>query len=238
MTLRHEILMALIDGELSPEETSRVEAELRTRPDLAAYVEQQRELRHRLHVSFAEMMNAPVPQALRDAVGGTQPSLAWRIARAFRAIPRGIIWTGVPAAALACGVAVGVILSGNFSNTLMDGRGGSLMARGSLAHALDNQLAAAGPAQGPQIGISFRDRNNRYCRTFTTPTLGGVACHEAAGWNIAAISQRAPEPSGVYGTAATGMPDVVRQAVRGMIEGAPLDAAGETRARDNGWKVP
>jgi len=234
MTLSNEILMALIDGELSPDEAARVEAELRARPDLAAYVEQQRELRHRLHASFEETMNAPLPQALRDAVAETRPSLRWRMAQAFGAIPRGLIWTGVPAAALACGVFIGVALS---SNTLMGVRDGSLMARGSLAHALDNQLAAAGPAQGPQIGISFRDHNNHYCRTFTTPSLGGVACREADGWQIAALSQRAPEAEGAYGTAASGMPDVVRQAVRGMIAGAPLDAAGEAAAREQGWKV-
>ncbi|HUJ02303.1 MAG TPA: hypothetical protein VLW75_01605, partial [Rhizomicrobium sp.] len=174
-----------------------------------------------------------LPAELRDAVEKTRPSLSWRIGRTLRAIPSGFLWTGVPAAALACGVVIGFVLS---SNTLMGVRDGSLVARGSLAHALDNQLAAAGPAHGPQIGISFRNHDNHYCRTFTTATLGGVACREAGEWNIAAVSQRTPEAEGTYGTAASGMPDVVRQAVRGMIQGAPLDAAGEARARAQGWE--
>ena len=235
MTLSNETLMALIDGELSPEEALRVETGLRARPDLAAYVEQQRELRHQLHASFEAMMNEPVPRALRETIAKTKPSLPWRIGRALGGIPRGVIWTGVPAAALACGVVIGVALSGN---ALMGVRDGSLMARGNLAHALDNQLAAAGPARGPQIGISFRDRANHFCRTFTTRTLGGVACHGAQGWTIAALSERTPGSEGTYGTAASGMPDVVRQAVRGMIEGAPLDAAGEAKARERGWNSP
>ncbi|HUJ02874.1 MAG TPA: hypothetical protein VLW75_04490, partial [Rhizomicrobium sp.] len=123
MTIANETLMALIDGELSPEETARVENELRSRPDLAAYVEQQRELRHRLNASFEEVMKAPLPAVLRESVERTRPSLSWRIGRILRAIPSGFLWTGVPAAALACGVVIGFVLSGN---TLMGVRDGSL----------------------------------------------------------------------------------------------------------------
>ena len=237
MTITNETLMALVDGELSPDEIQRVEAELRTRPDLAAYVEEQRELRHQLHASFDAMMNAPMPSKLRDAVEETQPSLTWRLANSWRNTSRGVIWTSIPAAALAAGVVIGVVLSGTASNTLIDARGGALVARGALAHALDNQLAAAGPAQGPQIGISFRDRNNHYCRTFSTPKMGGVACRDAAGWNIAALSERNAEPTGAYSTAGSAMPDVVRDAVHGMIAGAPLDAAQEAEAKRQGWEA-
>lgn len=235
MTISHETLMAFVDGELSPDEMARVETALRTRPDLSAYVEEQRELRHQLHASFDALMNAPVPAKLRDAVEYTSPSFAWRIAESWRNTSRGAIWAGIPAAALAAGVIIGVVLSNNASNTLMDVHGGALVARGSLAQALSNQLAAAGPAKGPQIGVSFRDRNNHYCRTFTTPTMGGVACRDAAGWSIAALSERSAEPTGTYGTASSAMPDVVREAVHGMIQGAPLDAAGEAQARRQGW---
>lgn len=237
MTISHETLMAFVDGELAPDETVRVEAELRARPDLAAYVEQQRELRHQLHGSFEDMMNAPLPAKLRDAVENTQPSLAWRIGESWRNTSRRVIWTSIPAAAVAAGVIIGVMLSSNASNRLMDVHDGALVARGSLAHALSNQLAAAGPAEGPQIGISFRDKNNHYCRTFTTPKIGGVACRDAAGWNIAALSERDGEPSGTYTTAASAMPDVVREAVHGMIQGAPLDAAEEAQARSHDWQA-
>jgi hypothetical protein len=237
MTISHETLMALLDGELSPDEKTRVEAELRTRPDLATYVEQQRELRQQLHASFEDLMRAPLPAKLRDAVEETPPSLAWRIAESWRNTSRRVIWTSIPAAALAAGVIIGVVLSSTASNTLMDVHDGALVARGSLAHALSNQLAAAGPAKGPQIGISFRDRGNHYCRTFTTPKLGGVACRDAAGWNIAALSERNAEPSGAYSTAGSAMPDVVREAVHGMIVGAPLGAAEEAQARRQDWEV-
>lgn len=237
MTISHETLMAFVDGELSPDETTRVEAELRTRPDLSAFVEQQRELRHQLHASFETIMSAPLPAKLRDAVEETQPSLAWRIAESWRNTSRRVIWTSIPAAALAAGVIIGVVLSSNASNTLMDVHDGALVARGSLAHALSNQLAAAGPAKGPQIGISFRDRNNHYCRTFTTPRMGGVACRDAAGWNIAALSERNAEPSSAYATAGSAMPEIVREAVHGMIAGAPLDAAGEAAARRQDWQA-
>ncbi len=238
MTLTNETLMAFVDGELSPSEMSRVEAELRNAPALAAYVEQQRALRHDISASLEAIIDEPIPAALRDAVWNTPVSWQWRLSRALRTAfsPRGLIWTGVPAAALACGVAIGVILSGN-TNALMGVRGGALIARGALAHALDQQLASAQSGHGPQIGISFRDRNNHYCRTFTSARLAGVACREDSGWNIAALSEHAREPQGTYATAASAMPDLVRQAVSGMIAGAPLDAAGEARARDEGWKA-
>ncbi len=236
MSVTNEILMAFVDGELSPDEARRVEAELRTRPDLAAYVEQQRELRQRMHASFDAVMTAPLPSKLREAVDETRASLRWRIAHSWRNTSRRVIWISVPVSALAAGVIIGVLLSSHASR-LMDVRGQTLVARGSLASALSNQLAAAGPAQGPQIGISFRDKNGHYCRTFSTPTMGGVACRDAAGWNIAALSQRSAEPNGAYGTAASAMPDIVRDAVHGMIAGAPLDAAGEARAKRQGWRI-
>lgn len=236
--MANETLMAFVDGELAPEEMTRVEALLRQRPDLEAAVEQQRALRRELHASFESIMNAPLPAALSDAVMNTQPSMQWRLRTAMRTLltPRGLIWTAVPAAALACGVIVGVLFSSS-SSVLMAARGNALVAQGALANALNTQLASTQTAQGPQIGISFHDRNQRYCRTFTASNLAGVACNSASGWNIAALSERPAEPSGTYGTAASAMPDVVRLAVQGMIEGAPLDAAGERQARDRGWKA-
>lgn len=235
MTISDETLMAFVDGELSPEEMSRVEAALRQQPALEAKVEQQRALRRELHASFESIMNAPLPDALRQSVMNAPVSLQWRFGHALRGLfaPRALIWTAVPAAALACGVVVGVMLDGGSS--LMGTRGNALVARGSLASALNQQLASTQTGQGPQIGISFRDKSGHYCRTFNASDLAGIACRDAGDWNIAAISQSPKEPSGAYATAGSAMPDLVRNAVQGMIAGSPLDAADEKQARDQGW---
>lgn len=237
MTIPDETLMAFVDGELSPTEMSRVEAELRLQPELEAQVEQQRALRRELHASFESIMNAPLPDTLRQTAMNAPVSLQWRVSRALYSLfaPRALIWTGIPAAALACGVVVGVFLDGG--NSLMGTSGNSLVARGSLATALNQQLASTQTAQGPQIGISFRDKSGRYCRTFNASNLAGVACRDAADWNIAALSESPKEPSGAYATAGSTMPDLVRNAVQGMIEGSPLNAASEKLARDKGWKA-
>lgn len=236
MTTETETLLAFVDGELPPEEMTRVEALLRARPDLDAFVEQQRRLRRELHDSFDTIANGPIPDALLRKVMETQPSWQWRLSRGISSLfsARGLMWTGIPAATLACGVAIGMFVSNG--NALMDMRGGALLAHGSLAHALNQQLASAEPAQGPHIGITFRDRNQRYCRTFTASGLAGVACRSDTGWNIAALSQAPTEQSGAYGTAASAMPNAVRHAVEDMIQGAPLGADAERQARDHGWK--
>ncbi|HEV2561205.1 MAG TPA: hypothetical protein VGT78_03600 [Rhizomicrobium sp.] len=238
MTISDETLMAFVDGELSPEEMSRVEAVLRQQPELEAIVEQQRALRHELHASFASIMNAPLPDALRHTAMNAPVSLQWRVRHALRSLfaPRALIWTGIPAAALACGVVVGVLLDGG-SSALMNTQGNALVARGSLANALNQQLASAETGQGPKIGISFRDKSGRYCRTFNASNLAGVACRDAASWNIAALSESPKESTGAYATAGSAMPDLVRNAVQGMIEGSPLNAAAEKQARDQGWKA-
>jgi hypothetical protein len=237
MTISDETLMAFVDGELSPQEMSRVEAVLHQQPELEAMVEQQRALRHELHASFESIMNAPLPDALRHTAMNAPVSLQWRFRRALQSLfaPRALIWTGIPAAALACGVVVGVLLDGG--NSLMGTSGNSLVARGSLASALNQQLASAQATQGPQIGVSFRDKSGRYCRTFNASNLAGVACRDAASWNIAALSESPKEPTGAYATAGSTMPDLVRNAVQGMIAGSPLNAAAEKQARDQGWKA-
>ena len=108
------------------------------------------------------------------------------------------------------------------------------MAQGQLAGALDQQLAADA---GSEVGISFRDKDGHYCRTFRTrQNLAGVACHDNGAWQIAAAGKAAPEPNGAYQPAASAMPDFVRQAVTGMIAGEPLDAAAERKARTAGWR--
>ena len=235
MNISDETLMAFVDGELSPDEMSRVEATLRQQPELEVKVEQQRALRRELHESFESIMNAPLPDVLRQTAMNAPVSMQWRIRHALRSIlaPRALIWTSIPAAALACGVVVGVLLDGG--NALMSTSGNALIARGALASALNSQLASAQGGEAARIGISFRDKSGRYCRTFNASYLAGVACRDAANWNIAALGESPKEQGGEYATAASAMPDLVRNAVQGMIAGAPLDAAAEKLARDKGW---
>lgn len=237
MTIPKETLMAYVDGELPPEEAARIEAEIAREPDSKAFVEKQFALRSALHEGLAEVLGAPVPERLITATKA-KPSLRWRMAETLRNLGarRIAILSGIPAAAaLATGLVIGVFVTGPAGNIVP--ANGGLVARGALAAALSNQLAFNQQNAATKIGISFRDKQGHYCRTFTASETAGVACHGDGAWHIAALTQSGPETgaNAAYGTAASAMPEAIRGTVRGMIAGAPLDAAGERQARDQGW---
>lgn len=238
MTLSREDLAGYIDGEITGEEALRIEAELAGRPDLQAYVAQQRLLTQALHDSFDEVLNAPLPDALLAAL--KRKATPWDEVRVrFAALRRGYVWSGaIAAATLALGIVIGtqVPSGGDIASV-----GGVLTAKGSLAKALSNDLSGS-PTQVAQatIGLSFRDKSGQYCRSFQTAgaaPVAGVACNAAGSWQIAALARHAPPANtGAYEQAGSEMPDAVRDAVEGMIAGEPLDAAAERKARDAGWR--
>jgi hypothetical protein len=244
MSVQNETLMAYVDGELTAEESARVEAEIAARPELQAYVKRQRALRRGLRDAFGTILDAPLPERLLTAAA-RPPSRRWRMARALSSLVarRTLTWISIPAAAaLACGVVIGVLVRVPNSADIAIGRDG-LVARAALSTALTDQLAAQSPRTArAQIGISFRDGKGRYCRTFQTDSpapLAGVACHQGGAWHIAVLAP-IPKEAGAGATfqlAGSAMPDAVRSAVRDMISGVPLDAAGEDRARAQGWNI-
>lgn len=235
MNLTEEKLIAYADGEISGEESRAVEAALKTRPDLQAFVEQQRALRHRFEASFSAMDEA-IPERLLNTLMQTPVSSRWRRQQRLKSWTsrRFLLWSAMPtAAALACGLVVGVMLTPQGSFRVDRGM---ILARGALSTALDKQLASAQPASNAvRVGVSFKDRNGRYCRTFSEASLAGVACRDWDGWAVAALAS-SPSESGAYHMASA-MPDAVRDTVEKMIAGEPLDAAEEMRARAKNWRT-
>lgn len=115
-------------------------------------------------------------------------------------------------------------------------RDGALMARGAVARALDRQLALDGGAV--RIGISFRDAQGRWCRTFqsTPDRLAGLACREPKGWRVRALAAWSPQAPAGLRTAASETPEAVSAAVDQTLAGTPADQAGERAARERGWR--
>jgi hypothetical protein len=109
--------------------------------------------------------------------------------------------------------------------------GGALVAAGPLAAALDTQLASNQPAEAPvRIGLSFRDRSGRYCRSFESGAVDGIGCRTGGDWRL---EHTAPGSAGTaYRQASSGSLAV---AAADMMAGDPLDAAAERAARDRGW---
>lgn len=242
-----EKLNAFIDGELPAAETREIEALLAQRPDLAAAVERQTQLRRHFANAFAPVMDEAIPQSLRDAVMSSPVSLRFRMAAWLRAAATGSFArqplfrrAAVPAAALACGLLIGIAIQRG-TPTPFQVSDGQMIAQGELADALTNRLASAGtPASGPRIGVSFRNRAGRDCRTFVIAGSGtstaGVACREADGWAVAALAAAPGETSNAYQQAGSDMPPVIRSAISSMIAGEAFDAQAERAARDRGWR--
>lgn len=122
----------------------------------------------------------------------------------------------------------------------MRNAGGALVARGQLAQALSNQLAAEQSRDSAvQIGVSFRAKSGDYCRTFALSgavSPSGLACRQGGEWQVQALTQEpgAAGDSG-YRTAGSALSGTILKSVEGQIAGEPLDQAGERAARQRRW---
>jgi hypothetical protein len=145
------------------------------------------------------------------------------------------------AASLLVAAGVGYIAFSQRTGNPLGLKNGELVARASLDQALNQQLAGSAPANSTaQMGVSFRAKDGSYCRTFVLKQghpVGGLACLQNADWHIKAIAPIAPAAGSAeaYRLAASDLPASVRSMAEQLIEGDPLDAAGEARARAAHW---
>lgn len=244
MTHSDEVLMAYVDGELDADAAAAVEAALAKDTALAARVARQRALRRAVHAAFEPVLEEPMPQRLLATARGTVLAPA----RARR-------WTWFEWGAMAASVAIGVVLGamlldgarlsvpgiGPAADIAADEAG--LRARGALAHALQDQLAASQPADAPvRIGVSFVSTSGEFCRSFTLAPagarmpVGGLACRRAGAWRLLAVAEADPGSVAQYRQAGAPIPASVQRALEERIRGDALDAAAERAARQRGWE--
>lgn len=243
-----EHLQAYVDGELGPEDAARVEAAMAADPAVADAVAQARRLRDQLRQAFAPMLDEPVPAhllALARGGGATAPAAPASVATAtVHALPRaprrrwGLPEGAAMAAALVLGIAVSRFVLAPPAGPLASDAG-RLVADGSLEEALQSQLASE-TDRGVGIGLSFRDREGRYCRGFRLGgerDLSGLACRSGGGrWEIPVVVSVPAAPAGELQQASTALPEAVLAEVDARIDGEPLDAGQEREARDAGWR--
>jgi hypothetical protein len=252
MSIPDETLMAFADGELDPVTRDAVEAAVREDPRLQQRVAEHRALRHQVESAYAAELEHEIPERLLTAARGatsapdlTVVSLEERKTpgRSAARRQRERRWT-VPmsmAASVIVGVGVGFFLWGRES-PLVQAADGALVARGQLAAALSNQLAAdqSGGA-AVQMGVSFLAKSGDYCRTFTlvgSDSPAGLACRRGTQWQIQALAQSqgmSGNESG-YRTAGSALPETLLRLMQERIAGEPLDQVGEQAARASGWK--
>jgi hypothetical protein len=222
---------AWLDGELAEPQSSAMAARVAADPELSAFAEQHRAVSSRLSKAFAPIAAAPAPERLLAAARPPAEVVDFAAARVRR---RRWSVTGLAlAASLALGFTIGVALPRGGS-TPFESRDGQLVAAGPLANALDRRLASAGEQDGVRIGLSFRDRSGRYCRSFTAAAQSGLACREGEGWAVEGLVA-GQKGSGDYRMAA-GPDPALGALIDGRIAGEPLDPGAEAAAAKAGWR--
>lgn len=252
MTIPDETLMAYADGELDAAARAEVESAMREDPQIEKRVAAHRALRRQVQAAYSAELSEDVPERLVAAVRGAESarSKVVRLQDARTAVRRGAphvrppqpLWrsAGTIAASLIAGVGLGFFMWGHTDSPLVRSGGGALVARGQLAQALSNQLAAEqSRSSAVQIGVSFRAKSGDYCRTFALSgpvSPSGLACRHGGEWQVQALAE-GPGVAGDtgYRTASSAMSPTILHSVEGQIAGEPLDQAGERKARQQGW---
>ncbi|MNU30085.1 hypothetical protein D3C71_185670 [compost metagenome] len=245
MTHDDEILMRRIDGELSPEESERIDAAARVDPELAARLAAMRGLRTAAREAFPVEVD-PRDLALTRLIGAAEPARTSALTGVRRALAdafaprRAAIWGGLATAGFVGGLLLGPLLGPMLggSDEGMRILPGGVLTDAGLVRVLDSRLAADGADdQGRAIGLTFRDGEGRWCRTFRAGEAGlaGLACRQGDGWTMRALAPMTPA-TGEVRTAGAETPEVVLSAVDATLTGDTLDAAAEARARDSSWR--
>lgn len=244
MSFSDEILMAYADGELDAPLRAQVEQAMRADPQVAAAVERHRALRADVFAAFAGILDEPVPARLQPEAS-LPPASPVRVdvlaAEGARPLPARWSWPqwGAMAASLVVGVLAGV-LGWQGTHAAADAvpfarQGGALVAQGELASALSQRLAAEPGAGEMQVGVSFRARDGRYCRSFVLGAEAGLACRSGDQWRVPVLAE-GESGQGAYRQAGSALPAAVLDAIDQRIAGPALDAQAERAARARGWQ--
>lgn len=247
MNVDDETLMAYADGELDAAQRAQIAAEIEKDPALAARVEKHRALRAEVAGAFATVLDQPVPDRLRAAASGNAAPVERARGNVVQFPTKGnrappTPWRAREWFAMAASVVLGVVISWRTfapgSPEVITASNGALVARGTLAAALDRQLASNQASDAAvKIGLTFKARDGSYCRSFALSAGGttGLACRTGAEWHIP-VTASADAAGGDFRQAAGAIPPAVMQAIEARIAGDALTAPDETKARDAGWK--
>lgn len=240
MRFSDEMLMAYADGELDLVARAEIEAAMAGDPAVARAVERHRAMSSKVRKAYEGVLDEPLPPALAILAGDEEAAnvvdlAAAREARFDPARWRLPAWSAIAVSVL-IGVLVGVLLVRGSDSPYEETPNG-LVARGELADRLESSLASEPGGSNVAIGVSFKHRDGRYCRSFTFrhgTSVAGLACRARDDWKIEVLAD-APVEAGEVRTAAS-MPPPVARAVDVAIDGEPLDAKAEAAARAAGWR--
>lgn len=224
-----EEFYAWLDGELDEATARRVAARVAADPELTELAEQHRAMTSSIRGAFAPVADAAgpaprfAPAQVVDLVGRTER------ARSSFGLPQ---WAAM-AATLVLGVVAGIMAQPDANGPVLN-RDGKLYAAASLDRALDRQLASSQENEAVRVGLTFRDRKGRICRSFSGVGGQGIACRDGEDWAMEGLF--ATTSSGGDYRMAAGEDPRVAAMIDENIAGQPYDAAAEERAQKQGWQ--
>ena len=231
-----ETLFAWLDGELEPEASARVAAEVAADRELTERVAQHRAMQARLKGSFDGLLDAPVPNRLARAARKVPTEVVdlatarqLREARTWGPLPQ---WAAI-AATLAVGIFAGTMVPKE-TNAPVEVQDGKVYAAAALDDALNTQLASA-PSGSVRIGLTFRDRSGAICRSFVETAASGLACRDGGRWQVRGLFAAPEGQSGPYRMAA-GMDPNLATLIDSTMAGEPFGADQESAAQARNWR--
>ena len=250
MSITDQLLMAYVDGELSPDLAALILSRLETEPDLLERLEQHQRLRRELSAAYGPVMGEPLPPSLAALLhregAEAEPSPAAPLfslakPRPGSALSRfGGVWP-VFAAAAAAVFGVGLSEARHAGDPLARSGDGRIVASGPLARSLERSLAADAAGSGAKIMASFEDRSGRYCRVFEAAAGGhedGVACKSDGRWLVVALANGAgAEASNDYRQASSSLTPSTAAAVDELQASNALTPEQERKARTQQWRA-
>ncbi|WP_077147410.1 anti-sigma factor [Sphingopyxis sp. KK2] len=233
MSFDKATIAAFVDGELDDLTARRIEREAQTDAALAAEIARHRALTDRLHRHYGPVVDETIPDTFLKLLAKTETPAADTSLAARREAKRTRFapahW-GAIAASLILGLTLGTQPWRAPADVATES--GVLVASGALATALDTQLASNQRADAPiRIGLTFRDRTGRACRSFESAALAGIGCRAADEWMLERTMPGSRQ--GDYRQAGSGE---LAAAASAMMAGDAFDDVAESKARAAGWR--
>jgi hypothetical protein len=248
-----ELLSALLDGALAPDDAAQLEHRLESEPALRARFEALTRANAAVRDAYAAVVNEPLPKPLLDLLAA-QPAtpdnvvpLSPRASRDRRpVVPPTALAASI---ALAIGIALGVVIAPERQAPDAIGMAaeGGVVPPGSALYELLERVPSAEPRElsadvTATPVLTFGTAEGGHCREVDVESVGVttqiLACRRDSAWRLAHVSYVVnPTTDGVFRPASGASPGI-DAAIDELIAGAPLDAAAERELIDSGWGAP
>jgi len=247
-----EMLIAFLDGELSTEQSRRVEQAINDDVELAAQVERLAQVSELAAQAYRHVLDEPAPEHLVNAVWSNDvgQSEVEVVSLAARRRPTGYLPLAIAASVA---LVVGGLLGQQFANDSIDSHrlvqadAGVIVAQNPLYIALEQipsqQHFEAGNGDVILPVMSFQATDGRYCREFEInadhKVSVGVACKQDGRWNteiLLAAGSRPVSRQDVFQPASGYSQTALDAVLDNLWAGVAYDVAEEERLIQRGWR--